>query len=45
MFPDDQLEEGKEILARAMVEVQEKLHPDVPGGVELIVSDTWNTKE
>jgi len=45
MFPNEQLEDGKEVLATAMVEVQEKLHPDVPGGVELIVSDSWNTKE
>lgn len=45
MFPDKDVKEGMQVLVSSMIEVQETLHPDVPGGVDPIVSSTWNTKE
>jgi len=44
-FSNDNLEEGSKLMEETMVEVQEWMHPGIPGGVEKFIGNDWSAKK
>lgn len=45
VVPEDEQEHVAKVIEKHMVQVQEELHPDIPGGIEIFIGKSWAEKE